>query len=131
MSSFFENAIGSGLTVGRGFAGVTVTYTRPSTSKTMTIDKVVFGESDLTRDAVGTPSAGNLTVKTDDAMFANSNLFVLTFGVPKLGDTITVKRGSTTDTYRAVPFGPDKEIYRPCDTGRTQLRVHLQRLKST
>ena len=132
MLSAVQNAIKAGLTVHRSVAGVSAVYRRPSTDDSLSIDCVVFGSSDLTRGAVGIDQrAGNINVRSEDASFAASDEWRDLFTDPQRGDEITVTRGSRSDTYRAVPFGPDKEIWRYADAGESQIRVHLERIRTS
>lgn len=121
MTTFFSDAIAVLNDTLDEQVGVSITYSRGTSSATLT---AVVGETVFESDN----EFGVLRIESRDFLIKKSRLDGAGFGEPQRGDRITETQGGDTVTHEvldrqgAMPF-------RYCDQGRTRVRVHTTRAK--
>lgn len=116
--SAHERALKVGMRASRHIAGASVTYTRASTS--ITISKAIQGE--LRYGTIGNAGAEVVVELVDWLIDATA----LTLGDPAIGDTIARVIDGTTHTYTVENMDMGLSHWDWSDTGRTQYRIRTR-----
>lgn len=128
MSSLLQRGVSwlAGKLTDTAIAGESVTYTRPSTGQSATLD-VTFGKTMLKlADGLG----GNRIEWTDSDCLIRAATLILGGAAtePERGDTITRTSGGVTVTYEVRPYDKDEPCWRWADESRILMRTHLKEI---
>lgn len=121
MADVLGNALADLSGLMRDNAGVEVSYARPSTGQSVTLDAV---PSVREVQVVGPGETEPYRIEIHDWQIVAADLVLGGSEVhPAIGDTIT----NGTEVYRVGELGGESH-YKPCDPQRTMWRVHCAKL---